>query len=146
MQKTLKETTEGAGIPTNTYVVDIQGTDIELSQQLTATLTNASVDFGRGRTTASYPEQVFTFSGPAGSVYGYYLARANNMPEAIQGVADAGSVSAGAQITKTGCKGVIGADYINLANIAIAPAITAGVSGTFEITVDSVTGLTAGQK
>ena len=140
---------EGAGIPTNTYVVDIQGTDIELSQQLTATLdgsATASVDFGRGRTTASYPEQVFTFSGPAGSVYGYYLARANNMPEAIQGVADAGSVSAGTQITKTGCKGVIGADYINLANITVTPAITAGVSGTFEITVDSVTGLAAGQR
>ena len=58
----------------------------------------------------------------------------------------AGSVSAGAQITKTGCKGVIGADYINLANITVTPAITAGVSGTFEITVDSVTGLAAGQR
>jgi hypothetical protein len=68
------------------------------------------------------------------------------MPEAIQGVIDAGSVSAGGQITKTGCKGVIGADYINLANITVTPAITAGVSGTFEITVDSVTGVSIGQR
>ena len=79
---------EGAGIPANTYVVDIQGTDLELSQQLTADMTAVATNFGRGRTTASYPEKVFTFTSAAGSVYGYYLARANNMPVALQGVAD----------------------------------------------------------
>ena len=50
---------EGAGIPANTYVVDIQGLVIEISQQLTATANaGTAVSFGRGRTTASYPEQV----------------------------------------------------------------------------------------
>jgi len=137
---------EGAGIPTNTYVVDIQGLDLELSQQLTAGLSNTAVSFGRGRTTASYPEQVFTFTSAAGSVYGYYLARANNMPVAVHGVVDAGSVAAGTQITKTGCKGVIGNDYINLLDVNITPSITAGVSGTFEIAVDSATNIAAGQR
>ena len=137
---------EGAGIPTNTYVVDIQGLDLELSQQLTAGLSNTAVSFGRGRTTASYPEQVFTFTSAAGSVYGYYLARANNMPVAVHGVVDAGSVAAGTQITKTGCKGVIGNDYINLLDVDLTPSITAGVSGTFEIAVDSATNIAAGQR
>ena len=137
---------EGAGIPTNTYVVDIQGLDLELSQQLTAGLSNTAVSFGRGRTTASYPEQVFTFTSAAGSVYGYYLARANNMPVAVHGVVDAGSVAAGTQISKTGCKGVIGNDYINLLDVNLTPGITAGVSGTFEIAVDSATNIAAGQR
>jgi len=137
---------EGAGIPTNTYVVDIQGLDLELSQQLTAGLSATAVSFGRGRTTASYPEQVFTFTSAAGSVYGYYLARANNMPVAVHGVVDAGSVAAGTQISKTGCKGVIGNDYINLLDVDLTPSITAGVSGTFEIAVDSATNIAAGQR
>ena len=137
---------EGAGIAANTYVVDIQGLDLELSQQLTAGLSNTAVSFGRGRTTASYPEQVFTFTSAAGSVYGYYLARANNMPVAVHGVVDAGSVAAGTQITKTGCKGVIGSDYINLLDVDLTPTITAGVSGTFEIAVDSATNIAAGQR
>ena len=137
---------EGAGIPTNTYVVDIQGTDLELSQQLTADMNTTACSFGRGRTTASYPEQVFTFSSAAGSVYGYYLSRANNMPVALQGVADGGSVAAGAQISKTGCKGVIGNNYINLLDVDVTPTITAGVSGTFEIAVDSATNVAVGQR
>ena len=137
---------EGAGIPTNTYVVDIQGTDLELSQQLTADMNTTACSFGRGRTTASYPEQVFTFSSAAGSVYGYYLSRANNMPYQLQGVADGGSVAAGAQISKTGCKGVIGNNYINLLDVDVTPTITAGVSGTFEIAVDSATNVAVGQR
>tara|TARA_B100000925_G_C22002686_1_gene472089 strand:+ start:193 stop:1605 length:1413 start_codon:yes stop_codon:yes gene_type:complete len=137
---------EGAGIPTNTYVVDIQGTDFELSQQLTADMNTTAVSFGRGRTTASYPEQVFTFTSAAGSVYGYYLSRANNMPVALQGVVDGGSVATGAQITKSGCKGVIGNNYINLLDVDVTPTITAGVSGTFEIAVDSATGVAVGQR
>ena len=137
---------EGAGIPTNTYVVDIQGLDLELSQQLTAGLSATAVSFGRGRTTASYPEQVFTFTSAAGQVYGYYLARANNMPVAVHGVVDAGSVAAGTQITKTGCKGVIGADYINLLDVNLTKAISAGVSGTYEISVANVVDVVKGQR
>ncbi len=137
---------EGAGIPTNTYVVDIQGQDLELSQQLTAALSNTAVSFGRGRSTASYPEKVFTFTSAAGDVYGYYLARANNMPITVQGVVDAGAVTAGTQITKTGCKGVIGYEYINLLDVNVEPTITAGSVGTYEIVVDSATGIAAGQR
>ena len=145
--------TAGAGgIPTNTYVVDIQGKDLELSQQLTADITAANpgvsdaVSFGRGRTTASYPEKVFTFTSAAGSVYGYFLARANNMPVSIHGVVDAGAATAGTQIAKTGTKGVIGYDYINLLDVDLTPTITAGAVGTFEIAVDSATNIAAGQR
>ena len=137
---------EGAGIPTNTYVVDIQGTDLELSQQLTAALSTTAVSFGRGRSTASYPEQVFTFLSAAGSVYGYFLARANNMPESIKGVVDAAASTADTQIAKTGTKGVIGYEYINLLDVNVTPTITAGTSGTFEIAVDSATNIAAGQR
>ena len=137
---------EGAGIPINTYVVDIQGLNIELSQQLTADMTNVATNFGRGRSTASYPEKVFTFTSAAGSVYGYFLARANNMPEAVKGVVDAGAAAADTQIAKTGCKGVIGYDYINLLDVDVTPTITAGTSGTFEIAVDSATNIAAGQR
>ena len=137
---------EGAGIPTNTYVVDIQGTDLELSQQLTAALSNTAVSFGRGRSTASYPEKVFTFTSAAGSVYGYFLARANNMPVSIHGVVDAGAATAGTQIAKTGTKGVIGYDYINLLDVDVTPTISAGAAGTFEIAVDSATNIAAGQR
>ena len=137
---------EGAGIPVNTYVVDIQGTDLELSQQLTAALSSTAVSFGRGRSTASYPEKVFTFTSAAGSVYGYFLSRANNMPETVKGVVDAGAAAADTQIAKTGCKGVIGYDYINLLDVDVTPTITAGTSGTFEIAVDSATNIAAGQR
>ncbi len=60
-----------AGIPLNTYVVDIDGTNLEISQKLTATITaGTAATFGKGRTTATYPEQIFDFSGAAGDVYG----------------------------------------------------------------------------
>ena len=137
---------EGAGVPTNTYVVDIQGLVLEISQQLTAALSTTAVSFGRGRSTASYPEKVFTFESAAGDVYGYYLARANNMPVTLQGVVDAAAATAGTQITKTGTKGVIGNNYINLLDVNVTPSITAGASGTFEIAVDSATGIEAGQR
>ncbi len=137
---------EGAGIPNNTYVVDIQGTNIELSQQLTADMTNVATNFGRGRTTASYPEEVFTFLSAAGSVYGYYLARANNMPVTLQGVADGASVAAGTTIAKTGCKGVIGYKYINLLDVTLDPDLTAGTAGNYECTVSTAANVAAGQR
>tara|TARA_B100002019_G_scaffold90443_1_gene78148 strand:- start:5652 stop:7064 length:1413 start_codon:yes stop_codon:yes gene_type:complete len=136
---------EGAGIPANTYVVDIQGLDLELSQQLTADMTSVATNFGRGRSTASYPEQVFTFDDAAGNVYGYYLSRANNMPVTLQGVADGGSVAAGTTINKTGCKGVIGNNYINLLDITLSRTAT-GTSGTFEMTVNDAADVVKGQR
>ena len=131
--------TTAAGIPANTYVVDIDGTDIILSQKLTANIAAGTASsFGRGRTTASYPEQIFTFTSAAGNVYGYYLARANNMPVTLQGVVDGGSVAAATKVAKAGCKGVIGNNYIELLDADVnGGAITAGAADGFAITITS---------
>ncbi len=51
-------------------------------------------------TTATYPEQTFTFTGDAGDVYGYYVTRANNMPVTVQGVENYASVGVGTTVTK----------------------------------------------
>ena len=136
------------GIPANTYVVDIDGSNIEVSQKLTATITaGTACAFGRGRTTASYPEQIFTFTSAAGNVYGYYLARANNMPVTLQGVVDGGTVAAlGTSIEKAECKGVIGNNYIELKDGTVVSAISAGAQNGFVITVASGTGVVKGQK
>ena len=136
------------GIPDNTYVVDIDGANIEVSQKLTATITaGTACSFGRGRTTASYPEQIFTFDSAAGNVYGYYLARANNMPFTLQGVVDGGTVAAlGTSIEKAECKGVIGNNYIELKDGTVVSAISAGAQNGFMITVASGTGVVKGQK
>jgi len=132
--------TSATGIPANTYVVDIDGANIEISQKLTATITaGTACTFAVGRTTASYPEQIFTFSGAAGNVYGYYLARANNMPVTLHGVVDGGTVAAlGTSIEKAECKGVIGNNYIELKDGDVAGgAITAGAQNGFSITITS---------
>ena len=131
--------TTAAGIPANTYVVDIDGTDIILSQKLTANIAAGTASsFGRGRTTASYPEQIFTFTSAAGNVYGYYLARANNMPVTLQGVVDGGSVAAATKVAKAECKGVIGNNYIELLDADVnGGAITAGAADGFAITITS---------
>ena len=129
----------GNGIPANTYVVDIDGNNIEISQKLTATnAAGTNCEFAVGRTTASYPEQIFTFSGAAGNVYGYYLARANNMPEALHGVVDGGTVAAlGTSIEKEGCKGVIGNNYIELLETDFTQNIASGAQNAFVIGVDA---------
>ena len=103
------------------------------------------MSFGRGRTTASYPEQTFTFDGPAGNVYGYFLSRANNMPTTIHGVADAGTAAAGTQISKSGVRGTIGNNYITLAAVAATTAST-GTAGEFEVVVTATTGIVVGQR
>lgn len=71
-----------------------------------------------GTTTATYPEQTFTFTSAAGDVFGYYIVRANNMPVAIQGVPNVATASAGTTVNKTAVVGVIGNDYITLDNVA----------------------------
>jgi hypothetical protein len=135
----------GTGIPANTYVVDIDGNNIEISQKLTATATaGTACVFAVGRTTASYPEQIFTFSGAAGNVYGYYLARANNMPESLHGVVDGGTVAAvGTSVEKAGCKGVIGNDYIELLETSFTQNIASGAQNAFVIGVDAGGNLTS---
>ena len=129
----------GNGIPANTYVVDIDGNNIEISQKLTATATaGTNCTFAVGRTTASYAEQIFTFSGAAGNVYGYYLARANNMPVTLHGVVDGGTVAAlGTSIEKAGCKGVIGNNYIELLETSFTQGIASGAQNSFVIGVDA---------
>lgn len=69
-------------------------------------------------TTATYPEQTFTFTGPAGNIYGYYVTRANNMPVSVQGVNHAAGVGIGTTVTKGNntdpCIGVVGNRYFNV--------------------------------
>ena len=69
-------------------------------------------------TTATYPEQTFTFTGDAGDVYGYYVTRANNMPIAVQGVVDYASVGIGTTVSKGNNSdptiGVIGNKYVTV--------------------------------
>ena len=136
-----------AAIGTGAYVVDIDaaGTVLLLSVKNTGAFTTQSCDFGKGRTTASYPEQTFTFQGPAGNVYGYMLVRANNLPVAVQGVLDAGEAAAGTQISKSGVRGNITKDYITLAASSSTPDVT-GANGAFQVTVSDTTGLAANQR
>ena len=135
-----------AAVPANTYVVDIDGLTLQLSQKLTANVTTQQADFGRGRTTASYPEEIFTFDSAAGNVYGYYLARANNMPVALQGKLDGGSLANGTTVVKETCLGVVGNNYIQLKDLkTAATAISAGAQNGYELTVASVTGIEKGQ-
>jgi len=135
----------GGSIGTGAYVVDIDGLTLLLSVKNVGTFTNQNLDFGQGRTTASYPEETFTFSGAAGDVYGYMLVRANNMPTTIHGVADAASASAGTTISKTGIRGTIGNNYFRLAAVSNTTTVT-GTSGQFEITVGSTAGIAPYQR
>lgn len=91
-------------------------------------------------TTASYPEQTFTFTGSipagtnAGNIYGYYLARANNMPVTIHGVVDAGTVGVGTAISKGNNSnpviGVIGNSYFTIDAAQSVDDITVGMAVT----------------
>jgi hypothetical protein len=69
-------------------------------------------------TTATYPEQTFTFTGDAGDVYGYYVTRANNMPVSVQGRVHYASVGIGTTVSKGNSTdpviGVVGNAYITV--------------------------------
>jgi hypothetical protein len=69
-------------------------------------------------TTASYPEQTFTFTGEAGDVFGYYVTRANNMPIEVQGVLNYAGVGIGTTVTKGDNTdpviGIVGNSYITI--------------------------------
>ncbi len=120
----------GTGIGAGCKVSRVSGSTIVLTVANTGAV-SGTVNFSGGVTTATYPEQTFTFSGAAGNVYGYYLARANNMPLTIQGVVDAAAASAGTTLTKGDntdpCSGVIGQTTITLPDVAgIMDDITIG--------------------
>jgi len=97
-----------------------------------------------GTTTATYPEQTFTFTGAAGNVYGYYITRANNMPLALQGVLDGATASAGTTITK-GEAGAAGTkDCIGLINTNFITVPTTANSASFGGVDDLTIGMIAG--
>lgn len=75
-------------------------------------------------TTSTYPEQTFTFSSAAGNIYGYYLARAQNMPRNVQGVEGVG-------VGTTGTKWALGNDT--------DPTI--GILGNLYVTIDAQIGI-----
>ena len=132
-------------VGTGAYVVDIDGTTLNLSVKNAGTFAAQSLSFGAGRTTASYPEQTFEFSGAAGDIYGYYLARANNMPVTLAGVQDAAQITAATTVSKTGVRGNQGTAIITLAAVTNTTTIT-GTAGEFEITVGATTGIAVGQR
>ena len=135
----------GGSVGTGAYVVDIDGNNLLLSVKNQGTFTNQNLDFGKGRTTASYPEETFEFSGPAGDVYGYMLVRANNLPTTIHGVADAGTAAAGTQIEKTSVKGNIGDTYLTLNAVSNTTACT-GTAGNFSVVATSTSGIAVKQR
>lgn len=121
----------GTGIAAGSKVSRVNGTTIILTIKNSGTVSGA-ISFSGGVTTATYPEQTFTFSSDAGNIYGYYIVRANNMPVTLHGVTDAASAATSAVITKGDatdvCIGVIGFDYITLPNVAnVMDDITLGM-------------------
>ena len=121
----------GTGIGAGCKVSRVSGTTIVLTVANSGAV-SGSISFSGGVTTASYPEQTFTFSAAADDVYGYYLVRANNLPLAILGVEDYCDINAGTQLSKGDntdpCIGVIGQTLITLPNVAnIMDDITVGM-------------------
>jgi hypothetical protein len=125
-----------SGITAGTKVARVSGSTIVLDTANAQTV-NGAITFNGGVTTASYPEQTFTFTGAAGNVYGYYLARANNLPLSVHGVVDAATVTnnSGSPLVKGDntypCSGTVGNNFI------VIPATVSGqtVTGLDDITV-----------
>jgi hypothetical protein len=85
--------------------------------------------------TASYPEQTFTFSGDAAAntnadyIYGYCLARANNMPVELLGVQNAATIGVGTAIEKGDVTGQLGNSFITINSGGVAD-VTVGMAMT----------------
>ena len=111
----------GTGIGSGAKVSRVDGATVVLTVA-NAGAVSGTINFTGGVTTATYPEQTFTFSAAAGNIYGYYLARANNLPMAIHGVEDAAAASAATTLNKGDnsdpCIGTIGQNFITLPNVA----------------------------
>ena len=135
----------GGGVGSNATVCAINGTTLVLSVPNGSTFSGQALDFGVGTTTASYPEQTFTFSGAANNIYGYYLTRANNMPISVQGVEHAAAVAADAGIAKTGATGTIGQYQITLFEKKYTPTVSGSIN-LFQVEVDNSTGITTNQR
>jgi hypothetical protein len=135
----------GGQVGSNAVVAAIDGNTVVLTQPNVGNFTNDPMEFGRGTTTASYPEQTFTFTSAANNAYGYYLVRANNLPVAIHGVQNAISVAVGATISKAQTVGTVGFSSITLYPFAHAPTAT-GITSEFTVSVSSATGITTSQR
>jgi hypothetical protein len=135
----------GGNVGSNATVCAIDGNTLVLSVPNTASFSGSSLQFGQGTTTASYPEQTFTFTDAGNQQYGYYLARANNMPVDVHGVADRGVVSVNAGVAKSQTIGVIAQSYITLFETKYEPTAS-GTSGQFSFVVDSIAGIKTDQR
>jgi hypothetical protein len=135
----------GGGVGANATVCAINGNTLVLSVANTATFASQTLNFGVGTTTASYPEQTFTFTDAANNQVGYYLVRANNMPITVNGVLNASTVSVNTGVAKTGTIGVIGQNYISLYEEQRNPTIS-GVVNLFTVEVDSNVGISTNQR
>lgn len=138
--------------PTTGYPFCVNNRTDQAYTQQTGILLNGSrwtiAQVGSG-TTATYPEQTFTFSGAAGDVYGYYVTRANNMPTTVQGVVHGADVGIGTTVSLGNNSdpviGVIGNSYLTVDANQSVDDITLGmvvggnagiVTGTKVIGVD----------
>ena len=135
----------GGSVGANATVCAINGNTLVLSVANTATFASQTLNFGVGTTTASYPEQTFTFTDAANNQVGYYLVRANNMPITVAGVLNAATVSVNTGVAKTGTLGVIGQSYINLYEEKRNPTIS-GTVNLFTIEVDTNAGISTNQR
>lgn len=135
----------GGGVGANATVCAINGNVLVLSVPNASTFSNQSLDFGVGTTTASYPEQTFTFTDAANNQYGYYLVRANNMPVSVQGVLHAATVSVNTGVAKTGTTGVVGNTSVNLFEKKYNPTVTGSIN-LYTVEVSDATGITTNQR
>ena len=135
----------GGNVGSNATVCAIDGNVLVLSVPNTGNFSNQSLDFGVGTTTASYPEQTFTFTDAGNQQYGYYLARANNLPLSLHGVQNAAYVGANTGVAKSLTTGVIAQTFITLNPFKYEPT-GVGTAGNFEIVVSSATGIAANQR
>jgi hypothetical protein len=135
----------GGNVGSNATVCAIDGNVLVLSVPNTSNFSNQSLEFGVGTTTATYPEQTFTFTDAANQQYGYYLARANNLPLSLHGVANASTIAANAGVAKTQTIGVIAQSYITIFDTKYEPT-GVGTAGNFEVVVSSATGITTNQR
>lgn len=135
----------GGNVGTNAVVAAIDGNTLVLTVKNAATFATQSLTFGVGTTTASYPEQTFTFTSAANNIYGYYLIRANNLPVSLNGVLHAVSVGTATTIAKAQTSGTIGQTFITLYPFNWTPTVT-GIGSEFTLSVSTNTGITTNQR
>lgn len=135
----------GGGVGANATVCAINGNILVLSVANASTFASQTLNFGVGTTTASYPEQVFTFTDAAANQFGYYLVRANNMPVTVNGVLYAGAVAANPGVAKTGVTGTVGQSFVTLYGETRTPTVT-GTINQYTVEVSSSAGISTNQR